>query len=149
MAKLARDVMTSDPACCTPQTMLDEVAQLMVQNDCGEIPVIDSSDHLVGVITDRDIVCRAVAEGMNPLAHTAESCMSRPVVTVPADATLGDVMAVMEKNRIRRVPVVDGDGCCTGIIAQADVARTREEPEVGHLVRELSREAAYRAPRAR
>ena len=141
MTKLARDVMTPDPACCTRQTTLDEVAKLMIQNDCGEIPVIDSSDQVVGVVTDRDIVCRAVAEGMNPLAHTAESCMSHPVVTVRADAPLNEVVSTMEKHQIRRVPVVDEDGCCTGIIAQADVARISER-EVAHLVREVSRESA-------
>src|SRR5437763_12975037 len=74
MAKLARDVMTPDPACCTPNTTLDEVAKLMAQNDCGEIPVVDVGDTVVGVVTDRDIVCRVVAEGKNPIAYTAETC---------------------------------------------------------------------------
>jgi len=142
MAKLARDVMTADPACCTPQTTLDEVARLMLQNDCGEIPVVDSSNHLIGVVTDRDIVSRVVAEGKNPAAHTAASCMSQPVVTVPADAPLDQVVSTMEAHQIRRVPVVDGHGCCAGIIAQADVARTSREREVAHLVREVSREVA-------
>ena len=72
MTKLARDVMTPRPACCTPQTTLDEVAKLMAQNDCGESPVVDRGDQLIGVITDRDIVCRVVADGKNPIAHTAE-----------------------------------------------------------------------------
>jgi CBS domain-containing protein len=144
MATLARDVMTPKPACCTPRTTLDEIAKLMIENDCGEIPVVDSSDQVVGVVTDRDIVCRAVAEGKNPLAHTAESCMSQPAVTVRADAPLDDVVSIMEKHQIRRVPVVDGDGGCTGIIAQADIARTSREREVAHLVREVSRQAAQR-----
>lgn len=86
MAKLARDVMTPDPACCTSNMTLDQVAKLMVQNDCGEIPVIDAADQPIGVITDRDIVCRVVAEGKNPIAHTAEQYMSQPVVSVRADA---------------------------------------------------------------
>ena len=144
MATLARDVMTPKPACCTPQTTLDEVAKLMIENNCGEIPVVDSSDRVVGVVTDRDIVCRAVAEGKNPIGHTAESCMSRPVVTVRADAPLEEVVSAMEKNQIRRVPVVDGNGSCAGIIAQADIARTSREREVAHLVREVSREEAHR-----
>jgi CBS domain-containing protein len=143
-AMLARDVMTPDPACCTRQTTLDEVAKLMILKDCGEIPVIDSSDQLVGVITDRDIVCRAVAEGKNPVAHTAEQCMSHPVVTVPVNAPLDEVMSTMEKHRIRRVPVVDGDGCCVGIIAQADVALTAPARNVTQLVREVSRDSARR-----
>ena len=67
MAKLARDVMTPNPVCCTPATTLDQVAQLMADNDCGEIPVIDTAERPIGVITDRDIVCRVVAEGKNPM----------------------------------------------------------------------------------
>ena len=63
MASLARDVMTTEPSCCMATTTLDQVAKLMVQNDCGEIPVVDRSERLVGVITDRDIVCRVVADG--------------------------------------------------------------------------------------
>jgi CBS domain-containing protein len=102
---------------------------------------MDSSNQLIGVVTD-DIVCRAVAEGKNPVAHTADSCMSQPVVTVRVDTPLDQVVATMEKHQIRRVPVVDGDGCCAGIIAQADVARTSREPELAHLVREVSRETA-------
>ena len=140
MAKTARDVMTPDPACCTPSTTLDQVARMMVQNDCGEIPVIDVNDQPIGVVTDRDIVCRVVAVGKNPLAYTADTCMSQPVVTVNADDPLDEVVATMEKHQIRRVPVVDERGCCAGIISQADVAWTEPLPEVGELVREVSRD---------
>jgi CBS domain-containing protein len=140
MMKLARDVMTTDPACCTPQTPLDEVAKLMRYNNCGEIPVVDASDRPVGVITDRDIVCRVVAEGKNPMAYTAETCMSESVVTVPMDAELEDVISTMEKHQIRRVPVVDAKGSCTGIISQADVAWIGPQGKVAELVREVSRD---------
>ena len=140
MAKLARDVMTRDPACCTPNTTLDEVAKLMAQNDCGEIPVVDVGDTVVGVVTDRDIVCRVVAEGKNPIAYTAETCMSQPAVTVHADAPIDEVVSTMEKHQIRRVPVVDEQDCCVGIISQADVAWKRPEREVAELVREVSRD---------
>ena len=140
MSKLARDVMTANPACCTPDTTLDQVAKMMVQNDCGEIPIIDLNDRPVGVVTDRDIVCRVVADGKNPMAHTAESCMSQPVVTVSADDPVERVVSTMEKHQIRRVPVVDERGCCAGIIAQADLAWAEPLPEVGELVREVSRE---------
>jgi len=140
MAKLARDVMTPDPACCTPNTTLDEVAKLMAQNDCGEIPVVDVGDTVVGVVTDRDIVCRVVAEGKNPIAYTAETCMSQPAVTVHTDAPIDEVVATMEKHQIRRVPVVDERDCCVGIISQADVAWKRPEREVAELVREVSRD---------
>lgn len=143
MSKLARDVMTPDPACCTPNTTLDQVAKLMAQNNCGEIPILDTADQPIGVITDRDIVCRVVAEGKNPVGHTAEQYMSQPVVTVRADAPLDEVVSTMEKHQIRRVPVVDERGCCAGIIAQADVALTGGEHEVAELVREVSRDTEH------
>ena len=145
MARLARDVMTAEPACCSATMTLDQVAKMMVQNDCGEIPVVDVGDQPIGVITDRDIVCRVVAEGKNPLGHTAEQYMSQPVVTVRADAPLDQVVSMMEKHQIRRVLVVDERGSCAGIIAQADVAWTGGEHEVAKLVREVSRHGGQAA----
>jgi CBS domain-containing protein len=76
MARLARDIMTPDPACCSPNTTLDDVARMMVQNDCGEIPIVDTNDRIIGVITDRDIVCRVVAQRKNPVGYTDASSMS-------------------------------------------------------------------------
>jgi len=140
MAKIAKDVMTPDPACCSPHTTLDEVAKMMARNDCGEIPVVDTSDQIVGVVTDRDIVCRIVANGKNPGAYTAENCMSGPVITVRADASLDHVVATMERYQIRRVPVVDENEACVGIISQADVSWVGQPQEVAELVREVSRE---------
>ena len=144
MAKLVRDVMTPDPACCAPDTTLDLVAKMMVQNNCGEIPVIDRSDRPIGVITDRDIVCRVVAEGKNPTAHTAESAMTTPVVTVRDDATLDEVVSTMEMHQVRRVPVVDQKGCCAGIVSQADVAITGATQQAAELVRQVSRDVRTR-----
>jgi CBS domain-containing protein len=95
---------------------------MMVQYDCGEIPVLDVTDRPVGVVTDRDIVCRVVAEGKNPMAYPAETCMSESVVTVRADAPIPEVVSTMEYRQVRRVPVVDENGCCIGIISQADIA---------------------------
>jgi CBS domain-containing protein len=139
MAKLAQDVMTPDPACCTPETPLEQIAKMMAQSDCGEIPVIDPAEQPIGVVTDRDIVCRVVAEGKNPMAYTAEICMSQPVVTVRADAPLDHVIATMERHQLRRVPVVDQRGRCVGIVSQADVALGAGRKEVAELVREVSR----------
>jgi CBS domain-containing protein len=119
---------------------VDEIAKLMVQNNCGEIPIVNAADHVVGVVTDRDIVCRVVAQGKNPIGHTAEECMSRSVVTVDPETPLDQVIATMEKHQIRRVPVVGNGGSCAGIISQADLARTGPEHEVAELVREVSQE---------
>jgi CBS domain-containing protein len=139
MAQFARDVMTADPACCTAETMLDEVARLMLENDCGEIPIVDRSDRPIGVVTDRDIVCRVVAEGKNPAAHTADSCMTKQVRTVRADAPIEEVLALMQSNQIRRVPVVDENGCCTGIISQADVVVVAPPRQTAELMTEISK----------
>ena len=140
MAKLARDVMTPNPACCTPTTTLDQVAKMMVQNDCGEIPVVDRAGVIIGVITDRDIVCRVVAEGKNPAATVVEPYMSQPIVTAEEDWTLEEVLRTMEKHQIRRLPITDEQGNCAGIIAQADLAWTGPERAVAELVREVSRD---------
>jgi CBS domain-containing protein len=140
MEKRARDVMTPDPACCTAKTTLDQVAKMMIQTDCGEIPVLDVGDRVIGVVTDRDIVCRVVAEGKNPMAYTAETCMTHPVITVTEDTPVDEIVATMEKHQIRRVPVVDDRGACTGIVSQADLAWARPKDQVGELVREVSRD---------
>jgi CBS domain-containing protein len=142
MSKLAKDVMTPEPQCCSPETPLNEVANLMVEADCGEIPVVDASNRLIGVVTDRDIVCRIVAKGKNPSSCCAQDAMTQPVVAVLADTTLDEIVAVMEENQIRRVPVVDSAGCCCGIVSQADVALTARESEVGEMVREVSRDSS-------
>jgi CBS domain-containing protein len=138
--RLAREVMTENPACCTPDTPLDQVAMLMREHDCGEIPVIDPGEQPIGVVTDRDIVCRVVADGKNPMAYPAGICMSQPVATVPVDAPLGDVIATMELHQVRRVPVVDELGRCVGMISQADLAWTSAKRDLADLVREISRD---------
>jgi CBS domain-containing protein len=140
MARLARDIMTRDPACCAPGTTLDEVAKMMVQNNCGEIPVIDTSDRVVGVITDRDIVCRVVAEGKNPMGYSVEMCMSQPVVTIREDTPLDQIVRTMEKHQIRRVPVLNASGGCAGIVSQADLALKGPEHEIAELVSEISKQ---------
>jgi CBS domain-containing protein len=147
MPRTVQDVMTPDPAFCTPETSLEDVAKLMVQHECGEIPIVESRVSLepIGVVTDRDIVCRVVARGKNPLAYTAADCMTQPVVTVRIDAPLAEAVTMMEKHQIRRVPVVDAQGCCVGIVAQADVAWSEDDREVGKLVREVSRDTGASA----
>ena len=139
MALQVKDVMTADPQCCIADTPLTEVAALMVEYDCGQIPVLDAKRRLVGVVTDRDIVCRLVAKGKNPSAFTAGDCMTQPVVFVKSGASLDEVLAVMEQKQIRRVPVVDDHGLCCGIVAQADIALEANGAVVGEMLREVSR----------
>ena len=143
MSNLARNVMTSNPQCCSADTPLNEVAKLMVECDCGEIPVVDSAKKLVGVVTDRDIVCRAVAKNMNTASAKASEVMTSPVVSVAEDCLLDDVVATMEEHQIRRVPVLDAGGCVCGIISQADVALHAQESETGELVKEVSRDSVH------
>jgi CBS domain-containing protein len=135
------EIMTKNPGCCTPETPLREVARLMVDCDCGEIPVVDSKRTMrpVGVVTDRDIVVRCVAEGKNPLEAEAEDCMSSPVVTATPDADVQEAADLMQDHQLRRLPIVDEAGALCGIVAQADLARHASPREVAEVVREVSR----------
>lgn len=136
-----QEVMTSDPACCTPETDLQQVARMMAQNDCGAIPVVenDQTKKIIGIITDRDITCRAVAEGQNPFAATVAECMTSPVYTVTMDTDLNECIRSMEEHQVRRMPVQDANGGCCGMVAQADIARRAPEKESGELVKEISK----------
>ncbi len=133
-------VMTSSPACCTPSSSLTEVARLMVDNDCGEIPVVEDmkSRKLAGVITDRDIATRIVAAGRNSAEACALDCMSAPAVSVQADTSLQECCELMESRQIRRVPVVDGAGAVVGIVSLADVVRTANAATTAAVVKEVS-----------
>jgi CBS domain-containing protein len=138
-----RDVMTSNPACCTPDTGLQEVAQMMIDHDCGCIPVVDGEETKMplGMITDRDITCRVVAKGQNPLDLTAQDAMTTTVVSVTPDTSLEDCCNLMEESQIRRVAVVDENGACCGIVAQADVAINAGDRKTAEVVQEVSKGA--------
>ena len=135
-----REIMTPNPACCTPETPLREVAKAMVDNDCGEIPIVRSASDgtLVGVVTDRDIVCRLIAQNRNPLELTAESCMSSPVVAVRESTQVEECARIMEESQIRRVPVVNGGGMICGIVSQADIAKNASRRVTADLVKDVS-----------
>jgi CBS domain-containing protein len=92
------------------------------------------------VVTDRGIVCRVPSAGKNPLDHTVQDCMSQPAISVHPDTTITDVMAMMERHQIGRVPVVDDQERCVGIVAQADLAWAGPQKDVAVLVREVSRD---------
>ena len=145
------DVMTRNPACCTPETGLREVAMMMVENDCGQIPLVRSAadPRVLGVVTDRDIVSRLVARGRNPIEMQADTCMSQPVITVGTDATVEDCIRLMETHRIRRVPVVDSDGLMLGIVSQADIAQHASNASTGELVKQVSQDDGAPVQRTR
>lgn len=136
-----KSLMTSDPACCTPATPLREVAQMMVQHDCGEIPVVESqgSGKPLGVVTDRDIVVRVLAQGRNPMELAAGDCMSSPAVCVDQGASLSEAMDLMESRQLRRILVVDGAGRVCGILAQADIALHGRDRRTGETVERISK----------
>ena len=139
------DLMTPHPASCSPDTSLEDVARMMADHDCGEIPIVDHPDGalLVGVVTDRDIVVRLVARGKNPLELTAESCMTAPVVSVKLGSRADDSLQLMQIHQIRRVPVVDETGALRGIVSQADVARHATPNATADVVREISEKPAF------
>ena len=139
-----KQVMTSDPACCIADSALQEVAKMMVDHDCGEIPVVENKEtkRPIGVITDRDIVCRTVARGINPLDLTVADCMSKPCVTVTPDMSVQECSRIMEENKIRRVPVIDADGSCCGIVSLADIALHANRNVAAEVVKEVSEPTA-------
>jgi CBS domain-containing protein len=136
----ARDLMTSNPACATMDTPLQEIARMMVDCDCGEIPIVERQDlkRPVGVVTDRDIVTRAVAAGKNPVPMKAADVATSPAVTAKETDEADTVKHLMETHQIRRVPVVNGAGEITGIVSLADIARRDSRKDVGEVVRHVS-----------
>jgi CBS domain-containing protein len=135
-----RDIMTVHMAFCMPEKTVDEVAGMMVTCDCGAIPVVDPvTRKAVGIVTDRDIVCRAVAKRLDPARVRVEEIMTMPIVAVRPDDSLENCLTVMESNQVRRIPVVDSQGFLCGMVSQADIARAAPPPETGHLVHDISR----------
>lgn len=134
------EIMTANPVCCPSDANLKDVAALMAQHDCGEIPVVNTGSNTpVGVITDRDITCRAVATGKDTSKQSVRDFMSQPVLTVTPDTDLEECLRTMEQNQIRRIPVVDGNGGCCGIISQADIALKTNDHDTAELVQDVSR----------
>lgn len=131
--------MTRDPITCTIDTQLQEVAEIMCESNYGEIPIVDDEKKVVGVITDRDITCRTVAVGKNPLTMKAEDCMTRHCVTINENAELKECYSLMEEHQIRRVPVVDAEGHCCGIVAQADIALKASDNKISEVVQKVSK----------
>jgi len=138
MGTKVRDVMTDRPRCVTLDTPISEAASLMESENVGSLPVLEG-EELAGMITDRDIVVRAVAKGKDPRGMPVREVVSRELVTVYAEEDLSDALTKMASEQVRRLPVVDEDNRLVGILAQADVALEAKEKTVGEMVEEISR----------
>lgn len=134
----AFDFMTKNPACGLLDSTIFQVARMMVEHDCGEIPIVDAENRPWGVITDRDICCRVVGAGLDPNTTLAQDHMTTPVITAHMRDSLHHCCEVMEHYAIRRLPVVDDYGCIVGIVSQADIARKTDPGELDHLLKEIS-----------
>jgi CBS domain-containing protein len=137
-----KEIMTPAPACCAKETGVADVARMMRDLDCGALPVVENeaaSLEVVGMITDRDIVVRALADGADPNHLTAGDCMTMVVTTVNPETRLEECARLMEAHQVRRLPVVNDKGDCCGIVSQADLARSAPLKRTGEVVRELSK----------
>ena len=140
-----KDIMTKDPVCCLPGDTVDQAAQLMKDEDVGPVPVVadQQTKRLLGIVTDRDLAVKVVAEARQVSAVPVEEVMTRNPVTCHANDDLQDAIDAMEKHQVRRIPVVDDDNRIIGIIAQADIAtRTHEPQTTAEVVEEISKSAA-------
>ena len=131
-----RDAMTPGVETVEPSQRLRDAARLMKAGDFGSVPVVENG-RLVGVLTDRDIVVRAVAQGLDPTSAQVGEVASTGPVTVGPDEDLAEALRLMAQHRVRRLPVVD-DGMLVGVLSQADVALEAKDKEIGEVVQEIS-----------
>jgi CBS domain-containing protein len=136
--KKIRDVMTPNPRTIEPSTPIAEAARLMRDEDVGPLPIVEGQ-RIVGILTDRDIVVRAIAEGKDPQSTTAGDVASKQLVTVDPEQRLDEAARLMAKHQVRRLPVCDEDGRLAGIVAQADVAIAASDEATGRVVEEISK----------
>ena len=143
--KMCREVMTADPVCCVPTDTAVRVAKLMKTENIGSVPVCEDrhTKKLVGIVTDRDLALYIVAEDRDASSTKVQDVMTRQPVTCRADDDIQSALDAMEKNQVRRIPVLDDVGHLIGIIAQADVATRTDQPEkTAEVVEEISRSNA-------
>jgi len=139
--KKCSDVMTKDPVCCLPGDLAAKAARLMKSENIGSVPVIENeqSRNLVGIVTDRDLALKIIAEGRPATTTTVDEVMTREVVTCHANDNLQKALDAMAEHQLRRIPVVDDDFKIVGIIAQADVAtRVGQPAKTAEVVKEIS-----------
>lgn len=141
------EVMTARPVCCEPEDSVSHAADMMRQHDVGSLPVVDSRDsgRLVGIVTDRDLVTKVVARSRPVDSATVKDAMTAGPATCREDDDVETAVSLMAERQVRRMPVVDGGGRLTGIIAQADVAtRIHRDQKTGELVEAISTSPAAR-----
>jgi CBS domain-containing protein len=138
MGASIRDTMTSNPRTIETSTPVAEAARLMSSEDVGSLPIVEG-ERLVGMVTDRDITIRVVAEGKDPQSTTVGDVASRDVVSVDPQQNLDEAVRLMAEHQVRRLPVVEEDGRLVGIVAQADVATAGKDAKTGQLVEEISK----------
>jgi CBS domain-containing protein len=141
MPGLCRDIMTKDPVCCLPSHTVDVVAQLMTSVDVGPVPIVESQQtkQLIGIVTDRDLIVRVVAAGLDPERTAVGTVMTRDLATCHPDDDLQAALDAMARYQVRRIPVVNDTGRIVGIIAQADIALRAEEPlQTAMVIEEIS-----------
>jgi CBS domain-containing protein len=136
MGQTVQDVMTKDPSAVEASAPIIEAAEIMLREDVGSVPILEDG-RLAGVLTDRDIVLRVVAEGRDARTITCAEIASRQLATIDPQQPLEEALRLMGEHQVRRLPVVEEDGRLVGIVAQADIAR-KDPSEVGHLVEEIS-----------
>lgn len=137
----AKDIMTRKPKSVTPETSVREAARLMKEEDVGVLPVVDrdGSDRLIGIVTDRDIAIRHVAEGHDSSSCPVSEAMTSNVRTAREDDDVDSVMDLMGKEQVRRIPVVDERGELIGIVAQADIVReARDDRKAERTIEQIS-----------
>jgi len=135
--------MTQNPVYCLPGDMVVKAAELMKAGNIGPVLVVEDEQtrKLVGIVTDRDLAMKIVAEGLDARSTTVEAVMTREVVTCRAEDDLQKALDAMAEHQLRRIPVVDADNKILGIIAQADVATRVDQPEkTATMVKEVSRD---------
>jgi CBS domain-containing protein len=137
MGQIIKDVMTSDPCTIDADKSVAYAAKMMRDEDVGLAPIVEG-DKLIGMLTDRDIAIRVVADGRDPDQVTVGEVASKQVVTIDPQQELDEALRIMAKHQVRRLPVVEEDGRLVGVVAQADVAREGDDKQTGELVQEIS-----------
>jgi CBS domain-containing protein len=137
MSKLVRDAMTVNPRTVNLNDSVFDAAQIMEAEDVGSIPVVDTDNILVGMITDRDIVLRVVAAGRDPRSTAAGEVATKQVSPAYPDEPLDDALEQMAHRQVRRLPVIEDDRV-VGILAQADVVHEVKDKKAGQLLEEIS-----------